>query len=93
MESKLVQKWKSSGIKPSNLEFFTNRTNLVIGKLPNQDAEVEYTCPNCQFYEIKTVPMEKRTTASGKTSKKFERPEFNCSKCNNMIEVPALKKK
>ncbi len=93
MESELIKKWKESGIKPSNLEFFTNRPNLIVGKLPDQDAEVEYICPHCSFYEIKTVQMEKGVTKSGKTSKKFERPEFPCSKCNKMIEVLALKKK
>lgn len=93
MDNKLIKKWKESGLRPSNFEFFTNRPNLIIGKVPNQDAEVEYVCPHCQFYEIKTLPMEKRTTKSGKTSKKFERPEFSCSKCNKLIEVPALKKK
>ncbi len=93
MESKLIQKWKEAGIRPSNLEFFTNRSDLVIGKQPNQDAEVEYVCPHCSFYEIKSISMGKGTTKSGKTSKKFDRPEFNCSKCNKVIEVPALKKK
>lgn len=93
MESELIKKWKESGIKPSNLEFFTNRPNLVVGKLMNQDAEVEYTCPNCNFYEIKTIQMEKGTSKSGKTSKKFERPQFACSKCGKTIEVSALKKK
>lgn len=93
MESKLIAKWEISGLKPSNFEFFTNRQNLVIGKLPNQDAEVEYTCPHCNFCEIKTIKMEKGITKSGKTSKKFERPEFTCSKCNKTIEVPTLKKK
>ena len=91
MESQLVKKWEESGLRPSSFEFFTNRPNLIIGKLPNQDAEVEYTCPHCQFYEIKTVPMDKGTTKSGKTSKKFERPEFSCSKCNQTIKVSKLK--
>ena len=93
MESKLIKKWLEAGIKPSNLEFFTNRPDLIVGKLPNRDAEVEYVCPYCQFYEIKNVQMEKGTTKSGKTSKKFERPEFSCSKCNKIIKVLALKKK
>ena len=91
MESKLIKKWISSGLKPSNFEFFTNRPNLVVGKLSNQDAEVEYICPNCQFCEIKTIQMEKGVTKSGKTSKKFSRPEFSCSKCNKSIEVSKLK--
>ncbi len=91
MDSKLIKKWVSSGLKPSNFEFFTNRPNLVVGKLSNQDAEVEYICPNCQFCEIKTIQMEKGVTKSGKTSKKFSRPEFSCSKCNKSIEVSKLK--
>ena len=93
MERKLIRKWLDAGLKPSNFEFFTNRPNLIVGKLPNQDAEIEYSCPYCQFYEIKNVPMEKGTTKSGKTSKKFERPEFSCSKCNKLIKIPALKQK
>jgi len=93
MDSKLIKKWISSGLKPSNFEFFTNRPGLVVGKLPNQDAEVEYTCPNCQFCEIKTILMEKGATKSGKKSKKFNRPEFPCSKCNKIIEVGKLKQK
>ncbi len=93
MDSKLVKKWIEAGLRPGKMEFFTNRPNLIIGKQPDQDAEVEYTCPHCDFYEIKTIPMEKGTTKLGKTSKKFERPEFSCSKCNKIIEVPALKKK
>lgn len=66
---------------------------MIVGKQPNQDAEVEYTCPHCQFYEVKTVPMSKNTTKTGKTSKKFQRPEFSCSKCNKIIKVLALKGK
>ncbi len=93
MESKLIQKWKDAGIRPSNLEFFTNRSDLVMGKIPNQDAEVEYVCPSCQFYEIKSIQMEKGTTKTGKVSRKFDRPEFSCSKCNKVIKVVALKKK
>ncbi len=93
MESQLIKKWEENGLRPSNFEFFTNRPNLIVGKLPNQDAEVEYICPHCQFYEIKSIPMKKGTTKSGKTSEKFERPEFNCSKCNKIIEVCALKQK
>ena len=93
MESKLIKKWLEAGIKPSNLEFFTNRPDLIVGKLPNQDAEVEYICPHCQFYEIKIIQMEKGATKSGKTSKKFERPEFLCTKCNKTIKVARLKQK
>lgn len=85
MESKLIKKWVDAGLKPSSFEFFTNRPNLVIGKLPNQQAEVEYVCPYCNFYEIKTIEMVK-----GK--KKFARPEFNCSKCGKVIKVLDLKK-
>lgn len=93
MDSKLIKKWKDAGLLPSKFEFFTNRSELVIGKLPNQDAEVEYICPVCKFYETKTVPMGKGTTKTGKVSRKFDRPEFNCSKCNKLIKVTALKKK
>lgn len=93
MDSKLIKRWTESGLRPSNLEFFTNRPNLVIGKLPEQDAEVEYVCPYCQFYEIKSIPMEKNTTKTGKTSKKYKRPEFSCSKCGKTIKVLELKKK
>lgn len=85
MESKLIKKWMEQGLRPSSFEFFTNRPNLVIGKPPNQLAEVEYVCPFCQNYEIKNIEMER-----GK--KKFNRPEFKCSKCNKTIEVPKLKK-
>ncbi len=92
MESRLVKKWTGSGLKPSSFEFFTNRPNLVIGKLPGEDAEVEYICPYCQFYEIKNIQMEKNITKSGKTSKKFVRPEISCSKCKKIIKVESLKK-
>ncbi len=92
MESRLVKKWTGSGLKPSSLEFFTNRPNLIIGKLAGQDAEVEYTCPYCQFYEIKNIQMERNVTKSGKASKKFVRPEFSCSKCKKIIKVESLKK-
>lgn len=74
------------GLRPGNFEFFTNRSDVVVGKLPEKDAEVEYVCPHCQFYEIKTISMEK-----GK--KKFKRPSFACSKCGKTIEVTDLKKK
>ncbi len=93
MDSKLIKKWIDTGLKPSSFEFFTNRPDLVVGKLPNQDAEVEYICPHCQFYGIKTVQMEKGIAKSGKTSKKFNRPKFSCSKCNKVIEVAKLKQK
>jgi len=85
MDSKLIKKWMAEGSRPGNFEFFTNRPDVVVGKLPGKDAEVEYICPFCKFYEIKTVPMEK-----GK--KKFKRPEFECSKCGKAIEVTNLKK-
>lgn len=85
MESKLIKKWVSEGLKPTNFEFFTRRENLVIGKLPGKPAEVEYVCSYCNFYEIKSIEMEK-----GK--KKFKRPSFECSKCKKIIEVPDLKK-
>ncbi|MBI2542561.1 MAG: hypothetical protein HYW24_00015 [Candidatus Aenigmarchaeota archaeon] len=92
MESKLIKKWLDAGLKPSSFEFFTNRSDLIVGKQPNQDAEVEYACPQCKFYEIKSVPMEKVTTKLGKTSRKYERPEFSCSKCSKIIKVTQLKK-
>jgi len=86
MESKLVKKWVDEGLSPSkDFEFFTRRENVVIGKKLNQPAEVEYNCPFCGFYEIKTIEMER-----GK--KKFNRPKFACSKCGKTIEVPDLKK-
>lgn len=86
MDSKLIKEWISKGLKSNNFEFFTNRPNLVIGKLLEQDAQVEYVCPYCEFYEIKTIQMEE-----GK--KKFKRPDFKCSKCGKTIEVPSLKGK
>ena len=92
MNSELIKKWTKQGMRPSKFEFFTNRPNLVMGKLPGKDAEVEYECPNCKNYEIKTVQMGKGTTPTGKTKRKFDRPEFNCSKCNTTIKVVELKK-
>jgi transposase-like protein len=86
MESKLIKKWIEEGLKPSrDFEFFTRRENLVIGKIWNESAQVEYVCPFCGFYEIKTIEMEK-----GK--KKFKRPKFKCSKCGKTILVPDLRK-
>ena len=93
MESQLVKKWRAAGLKPSNFEYFTNRPNVIVGKLPDEDAYIEYTCPHCGFYEIKMVPMKKNVTKSGKQSKKYERPEFACSKCNKIIKVLPLKGK
>jgi transcription initiation factor IIE alpha subunit len=92
MESKLIKKLMDAGVSPSKLEFFTNRPELVVAKQRDKPAEVEYVCPYCKFYEIKTVQMEKGTTKSGRTSKKFTRPKFNCSKCGKTIEVFDLKK-
>jgi len=87
MESKLIKEWVEKGLMPSkDFEFFTRRENLVIGKQLNQPAQVEYNCPFCGFYEIKTIEMEK-----GK--RKFNRPDFDCSKCGKKIEVPSLRKK
>jgi len=87
MESKLIKKWIEEGLKPSkDFEFFTRRENLVVGKRLDQDADVEYNCPFCGFYEIKKIEMEK-----GK--KKFKRPKFKCSKCGKTILVTDLKKK
>lgn len=85
MESRLIKKWVSEGLKPSSFEFFTRREKLVIGKLPEKDAEVEYECPYCGYYEIKTIKMEK-------SGKKFKRPKFQCSSCKKTILVPDLKK-
>lgn len=86
MESKLVKKWMDEGLSPSkDFEYFTRRENLVVGKLIDQPAQVEYNCPFCGFHEIKTIEMEK-----GK--KKFKRPKFKCSKCNKTIRVPDLRK-
>lgn len=87
MESKLVKEWIEQGLSPSkDFEFFTRRDNLIVGKLKNQPAKVEYNCPFCGFYEIKTIEIEK-----GK--KKFKRPKFKCSKCGKTIKVPDLKKR
>lgn len=88
MDSKLIKEWVASGLRPSNFEFFSNRSDLVIGKLPNQPAKVEYICPFCKHYEIKEIEMERT-----KSGKKFSRPEFNCSKCSKTIKVESLKKK
>jgi len=86
MESKLVKEWVKQGLSPSkDFEFFTRRDNLIIGKRLNEPAQVEYTCPFCEFYEIKAIEME-----MGK--KKFKRPEFKCSKCGKTIKVPDLRK-
>jgi hypothetical protein len=88
MDSKLIKEWMAQGLKPSSFEFFTNRPDFVVGKLPEQNAKVEYICPYCKFYEIKEVEMEKN-----KSGKKFLRPAFNCSKCGKVIKVESLKKK
>jgi len=86
MESKLIKKWVKEGLSPSkDFEFFTRRENVVVGKLLDQPAQVEYNCPFCDFYEIKTIEMEK-----GK--KKLKRPKFKCSKCGKTIIVPNLRK-
>jgi transcription elongation factor Elf1 len=86
MDSKLVKEWMDKGLMPSkDFEFFTRRENLVVGKQLNQPTQVEYNCPFCGFYEIKTIEMEK-----GK--KKFKRPKFDCSKCGKTIELPDLRK-
>jgi len=88
MDSKLVKKWLEAGLKPSGFEFFTRRENVVVGKLPGKDAEVEYVCDKCNNYEIKTIEMEQ----GGKKKKKFERPEFECTKCGKVFKVEQLKK-
>lgn len=87
MESKLVKEWMDRGLRPSkDFEFFTRRENLVVGKLWDQPAQVEYNCPYCGFYEIKMIEM-------GKGKKKFKRPKFKCSECGKTIIVPDLRKK
>ena len=87
MESKLVKRWVEEGLKPSrDFEFFTRRENFIVGKLWGQPAQVEYVCPFCGFYEIKTIEMKKR-------KRKFKRPKFNCTKCGKTITVPNLRKK
>jgi len=88
MDSKLIKKWIAAGLKPSSFEFFTRRENVVIGKLPGKDAEVEYECDNCKNYEIKNIEMHQ----TGKKKKKFERPEFNCGKCGKLFKIEPLKK-
>jgi transcription elongation factor Elf1 len=86
MESKLVKKWIKEGLRPSkDFEFFTRRESLIVGKRKGQDADVEYKCPYCGFYEIKKIEME-----MGK--KKFKRPKFKCSSCEKTILVPNLRK-
>jgi len=50
MESKLVKKWVDQGLSPSkDFEFFTRRENMVVGKLRDQPAQIEYNCPFCGF--------------------------------------------
>jgi len=84
--SKLISKWLAAGLKPSDFEFFTNRPNVVIGKLPGEDALVEYKCPYCGFYEIKKLQLERKKDG------KFKRPKFACSKCGKTILVEDLRK-
>ena len=84
--SKLIAKWLKTGLKPKDFEFFTNRSNLVIGKLPGQKALVEYKCPYCGLYEIKEIELEKNSKG------KFKRPKFKCSKCGKTIRVKDLRK-
>jgi len=88
MDSKLIKKWLGEGLKPSSFEFFTHRENVVVGKLPGKDAEVEYVCDKCNNYEIKIVEMGQK----GVRKKKFERPEFECSKCGKIFKIEPLKK-
>lgn len=85
MKSKLIEKWMREGLRPSSFEFFTRRENLVLGKLPGRQALVEYICPSCKFYEIKTVEMVRE-------KKKFRRPRFKCSNCGKSIVVRDLRK-
>jgi len=87
-DSKLLQEWLSRGLKLSDFEFFTNRENVVIGKLPEEDALVEYICPYCKFYEIKKIELER----SKVDPTKFKRPKFKCSRCGKTILVESLNK-
>ena len=88
MESKLVEEWLSQGLKPSkDFEFFTRRPELIVGKVVDKPAKVEYICPFCKFYEIKEIEMERDSKG-----KKFKRPKFKCSKCDKTILVEGLKK-
>ncbi|MFH7880848.1 MAG: hypothetical protein QXI09_02470 [Candidatus Aenigmatarchaeota archaeon] len=87
-DSKLLNEWKSKGLKLSDFEFFTNRDKIVIGKLPNQEAFVEYYCPFCNFYEIKSIKLERLKS----DPTKFKRPKFKCSNCGKTIIVEDLKK-
>jgi hypothetical protein len=87
-DSKLLKEWLSQGLKVSDFEFFTNRDNLVIGKLVGREALVEYICPYCGFYEIKEIELEKLVS----DPTKFKRPRFKCSKCGKTIIVESLKK-
>jgi len=88
MDSKLVKEWMGKGLSPSrDFEFFTRRGNIVLGKLWNGNAKVEYVCEKCGNYGIKTVVMEK-----SKSGKKFLRPSFTCDKCGVEIKIPDLKK-
>lgn len=87
--SKLLSEWLSRGLTLSDFEFFTNRENVVIGKLPNEKALVEYVCPKCGFYEIKNIELEKLKS----DPRKFKRPKFSCSKCGKVIVVESLKGK
>ena len=84
--SKLITQWIKAGLKPTDFEFFTNRPNIVIGKLPGQKALVEYRCPYCGYYEIKEIELERK--ADGK----FKRPKFKCSNCGRTIIVRQLRK-
>lgn len=87
MESKLIKQWIDQGLKLSkNFEFLTRQPNVIVGKLINKPAQVEYECPYCRFYEIKEIEMEKK-------GKKFKRPKFKCSKCEKIILVESLKSK
>ncbi|MEM5875536.1 MAG: hypothetical protein QXW01_03380 [Candidatus Aenigmatarchaeota archaeon] len=87
-DSKLLNEWRSKGLKISDFEFFTNREKIVIGKLPDEEAKVEYYCPYCGFYEIKVIELERLKS----DPTKFKRPKFKCSKCGKTIIVEDLKK-
>jgi len=88
MKSKLVEKWSNQGLRPSkDFEFLTRRPDILVGKVAEKPAQVEYNCPFCGFYEIKEIELERGTKG------KFKRPKFKCSKCDKTILVESLKKK
>lgn len=87
MESKLLKEWTEKGLSVSkDFDYFTKRDNIVVGKLKDQQAVVEYECPYCKHYEIMNIELEK-------SGKKHKRPKFECSNCGKTISVESLRKK